>query len=240
MSARALAFRLTSMILSTQQPYFFPFAGFFYKAHLSDVFVILDTVQFPRGTTWMSRNRFKSDHGTLWLTVPVWKKGLGLQRIHEVRICHEFRWVAKHLASLKSAYARAPYFADHIEFIENTYLARFEKLIELNAAIIDYLLRQLEIGAEIKFLSELGIQSAGNQMLVEICQALGASTYMAQHAAAKYLDPAFFDRAGIKLQFFKPPVLVYPQLWGPFISNLSVLDLLFNCGPRSHQILTPA
>jgi hypothetical protein len=228
------------MILSTQQPYFFPFAGFFYKAHLSDVFVILDTVQFPRGTTWMSRNRFKSDHGTLWLTVPVWKKGLGLQRIHEVRICHEFRWVAKHLASLKSAYARAPYFADHIEFIENTYLARFEKLIELNAAIIDYLLRQLEIGAEIKFLSELGIQSAGNQMLVEICQALGASTYMAQHAAAKYLDPAFFDRAGIKLQFFKPPVLVYPQLWGPFISNLSVLDLLFNCGPRSHQILTPA
>jgi hypothetical protein len=228
------------MILSTQQPYFFPFAGFFYKAHLSDVFVILDTVQFPRGTTWMSRNRFKSDQGTLWLTVPVWKKGLGLQRIHEVRICHEFRWVAKHLASLKSAYARAPYFADHIEFIENTYLARFEKLIELNAAIIDYLLRQLEIGAEIKFLSELGIQSAGNQMLVEICQALGASTYMAQHAAAKYLDPAFFDRAGIKLQFFKPPVLVYPQLWGPFISNLSVLDLLFNCGPRSHQILTPA
>jgi len=225
------------MILSTQQPYFFPFAGFFYKAHLSDVFVILDTVQFPRGTTWISRNRFKSDQGTLWLTVPVWKKGLGLQRIHEVRICHEFRWVTKHLASLKSAYARAPYFADHIEFIEDTYLARFEKLIELNGAIIDYLLRQLKIRAEIQFLSQLGIQSAGNQMLIEICQALGASTYMAPHAAAKYLDPALFDRAGIKLQFFKPPVLVYPQLWGAFISNLSVLDLLFNCGPRSHQIL---
>ena len=226
------------MILSTQQPYFFPFAGFFYKAHLSDVFVILDTVQFPRGTTWVSRNRFKNDQGTLWLTVPVWKKGLGLQRIHEVRICHEFRWVTKHLASLKSAYARAPYFEDHIEFIEDTYLARFEKLIELNGAIIDYLWRQLKIRAEIKFLSQFGIQSAGNQMLIEICQALGASTYTAPHAAAKYLDPALFDRAGIKLRFFKPPVLVYPQLWGAFISNLSVLDLLFNCGPRSHQILT--
>ena len=226
------------MIISTNQPYFLPFPGFFYKAHLSDVFVILDSVQFPRGTTWMSRNRFKNDQGTLWLTVPVWKKGLGLQRIHEVRICHEFRWVFKHLASLKSAYAKAPYFADHISFIENTYLARFEKLIELNRAIIDYLLRQLKIDTQIKLLSELGIQSAGNQMLVEICQKLGASTYVAQVAAAKYLNPILFDQAGIKLQFFKSPTLVYPQLWGAFVSNLSILDLLFNCGPRAHNILT--
>ena len=226
------------MIISTNQPYFLPFPGFFYKAHLSDVFVILDSVQFPRGTTWMSRNRFKNDQGTLWLTVPVWKKGLGLQRIHEVRICHEFRWVFKHLASLKSAYAKAPYFADHISFIENTYLARFEKLIELNRAIIDYLLRQLKIDTQIKLLSELGIQSAGNQMLVEICQKLGASTYVAQATAAKYLNPILFDQAGIKLQFFKSPTLVYPQLWGAFVSNLSILDLLFNCGPRAHNILT--
>lgn len=228
------------MILSTQQPYFCPFAGFFYKVHLSDVFVILDSVQFPRGTAWVSRNRFKNDQGALWLTVPVWKKGLGLQRIHEVRICHEFHWALKHLASLKSAYARAPYFEDHIDFIEETYLARSEKLIELNLAIIDYLLRQLHIDTEMKLLSELGIQSAGNQMLVEICRRLGASTYLAQHAAAKYLDPILFDQAGIELQYFKIPAPVYPQLWGAFISNLSALDLLFNCGPRSHAILTSA
>jgi WbqC-like protein family len=226
------------MVLSTQQPYFFPFAGFFYKAHLSDVFVILDSVQFPRGTTWISRNRFKNDQGTLWLTVPVWKKGLGLQRIHEVRICHEFRWAAKHLASLESAYAKAPYFADHVSFIESIYAARFEKLIELDQTIMDYVLRQLKINTQIQLLSELGIQSTGNQMLVEICQRLGASTYAAQQAAAKYLDPILFDQAGIKLQFFKSPAPVYPQLWGAFISNLSILDLLFNCGPRSHAILT--
>ena len=69
------------MILSTAQPYFAPFPEFFYKAYLSDIFVILDRVQFPRGTTWMTRNRFKNDQGVLWLTVPVLKKGLGLQRI---------------------------------------------------------------------------------------------------------------------------------------------------------------
>ncbi len=228
------------MIISTNQPYFSPFPGFFYKAHLSDVFVILDTVQFPRGSSWVSRNRFKNDQGALRLTVPVWKKGLGLQRIHEVRICHEFRWVAKHLTGLKSAYAKAPYFADHLPFIENAYRARFEKLIELNMALMRYLFRQLKSETEIKLLSELGIHAAGNQMLVEICKCLGASTYLSQHAAEKYLDRALFQREGIELKFFKPPAYVYPQLWGRFIPDLSIFDLLFNCGPKAYDIMTAA
>lgn len=225
------------MIVSTNQPYFVPFPGFFYKAHLSDIFVVLDTVQFPRGSSWVSRNRFKNDQGVLWLIVPVWKKGLGLQRINDVRICHEFRWAAKHLASLRTAYARAPYLADHLPFIEKTYGARFEKLTELNMAFIRYIFRQLGIQTKIVPLSELGIQAAGNQLLVEICQHLGASVYLAQDAAAKYLDHRFFQHKGIEIQIIKPPACVYPQLWGDFVSNLSTFDLLFNCGPRAREIL---
>jgi hypothetical protein len=226
------------MIVSTNQPYFLPFAGFFYKAHLSDVFVILDSVQFPRGTTWTSRNRFKNDQGTLWLTVPVWKKGLGLQRIDNVRICHEFRWAVKHLQSLKSAYARAPYLDDHLPFIETTYRTGFEKLIEFNMAFIRYLFRQLKIETEIKLLSDLGIQATGNRMLVEICRCLGASVYLAQAAAAKYLDCGPLRKEGVEIRLVKPPGYVYPQLWGAFISNLSAFDMLLNCGPRAHDILT--
>ena len=109
------------MILSANQPYFSPFSGFFHKAHLADIFVVLDQVQFPLGTTWLSRNRFKNDQGTLWMTVPVWKKGLGLQGIDEVKICHEGRWAKKHLESLKSAYGKAPYFKDHLDFVEGMF-----------------------------------------------------------------------------------------------------------------------
>ena len=174
------------------------------------------------------------------LPVPVWKKGLGLQRIHEVRVCHEFRWVSKHLASLKTAYARAPYFGDHLPFIETTYRTQFEKLIELNLAFIRYLFRQLKIETEIKLLSELGIQTAGNQMLVEICRRLGAAVYLSQHAALKYLDRALFQKNAVEVRLIKPPACVYPQLWGDFISNLSAFDLLFNCGPKAHDILTAA
>jgi hypothetical protein len=225
------------MIISTTQPYFVPFPGFFYKAHLSDTIVILDTVQFPRGTTWISRNRFKNDQGTLWLTVPVWKKGLGFQRIHEVRICHEFRWAYKHLQSLKTAYAKAPYFSEHIGFLEDLYLAGCDTLVDFNMSMIHYLLRHLAIEVEVKLVSELGIQTSGHQLLVEICKNLGASHYLAQHAAKKYLRSDLLQREGIQVQCFKPPVRIYPQLWGRFIPNLSAFDLLFNCGPKTNDIL---
>ena len=225
------------MIVSTNQPYFSPFAGFFYKAYLSDIFIILDTVQFPRGTTWINRNRFKNDQGTLWLTVPVWKKGLGLQRIDKVRICHEFPWVAKHLASLKTAYAKAPYIGNHLPFIEKAYQARFENLFELNLKLIRYIFQQFKIQTEIKLLSELGIQATGHQLLIEICKCLGASAYLSQPATGKYLDRDLLRQEGIALKFFKPPACVYPQLWGRFIPNLSIFDLLFNCGPKAQEIL---
>ncbi|UCD31326.1 MAG: WbqC family protein [Desulfobacterales bacterium] len=226
------------MMLAVNQPYFFPFPGFFYKAHLSDVFVILDSVQFPRGTTWITRNRFKNNQGTLWMTVPVKKKGLGLQNINDVRICDHDRWGKKHLQSIKSAYSKAPYYKDHMPFVENLYASKFESLIDLNLAIIRYLSKRLQIHTPMKLLSELHIHARGDHLLVEICKTLGASTLLTQSAATKYLDEDVFTAEGISLKAFKPLPLIYPQLWGDFIPNLSTLDLMFNCGPKAHEMVT--
>ncbi|MBW1606611.1 MAG: WbqC family protein [Deltaproteobacteria bacterium] len=225
------------MILSANQPYFFPFPGFFYKAYLSDIFVILDNVQFPRGTTWINRNRFKNDQGSLWMTVPVKKKGLGFQKIDAVRICYDGRWPKKHLESLKNAYSRAPYFKVHIGFLEALWSTKFEKLIDLNHRAIRYLMQQLKIETKVILSSELGIRSTGDKLLIEICEKMGASRFLTQSAAQKYLDADRFADAGIRLTQFKQPLLIYPQLWGSFIPNLSALDLIFNCGPKGHDIM---
>lgn len=225
------------MILSAHQPYFAPYGGFFYKAHRSDVLVLLDEVQFPRGTTWISRNRFKSHQGTLWITIPVWKKGLGLQSINQVGICHEGRWHKKHLDSLKTAYDKAPYFFEHLAFLEEIFSRRFERLAELNVSILEYLVRALRVETRLVRLSEISASSTGTARLVEVCRAMGASRFLAQRAAAKYLNKALFLDAGIDLSFFSPPSPVYPQLWGEFLPNLSAFDLLFNCGPKAHDIL---
>jgi hypothetical protein len=225
------------MILSTYQPYFAPFPGFFHKMLLSDLFVLLDEVQFPRGTTWITRNRFKHDQGTLWITVPVRKKGLGLQKINEVKIYHENPWAKKHLASLKAAYLRAPYFHDHFPFLEELFTSRHDRLLDLNLAIIGHLMKSLGIETEVILLSSLGIVSRGNERLVEICTSLGATQYLAQGAAGKYLDHQLFSDAHIQVRYVNPPRPVYPQLWGDFIANLSTLDLLFNCGQKSLEII---
>jgi len=225
------------LILSANQPYFAPFPGFFYKAHLSDIFVILDEVQFPRGTTWLTRNRFKNDRGTLWMTIPVWKKGLGLQKIDEVGICHEVSWAKKHLAGIRNAYARAPYFMDHMHFVEEVFTRKFERLIDLNLKIINYLMKHLNIETRVILLSELGIKDRGDHLIIEICRRMGASHFVAQNAAGKYLNADLFKEAGIQLKFFRPPSLVYPQLWGNFVSNLSAFDLIFNCGEKARDIL---
>ncbi|MCK9377709.1 MAG: WbqC family protein [Syntrophobacterales bacterium] len=225
------------MIISANQPYFCPFPGFFYKAFLSDILIILDEVQLPHGTTWISRNRFKNDQGALWLTIPVWKKGLGEQHINQVRICYEGRWLRKHLESLKSAYGHAPYLGDHLSFIEGLFAARCEKLTDLNLAIIRYLMNCLQIQTRLVLLSELGVKARGTQQLSEICKALGASVFLAQTQAKKYLDVDLFQKNGIELRYFRYVPPIYPQLWGNFLANLSTLDLAFNCGPKARDML---
>lgn len=228
------------MIVSAYQPYFAPFPGFFAKVLQSDILVLLDSVQFPRGSTWLTRNRFKNDQGTLWMTVPVRKKGLGLQKINEMTICREGRWARKHLESLKTAYLKAPFFEDHLAFLESIFIEIPEKLIDLNLKVMRHLMANLGITTEVQLLSELNVESKEPELSVEVCRKLGASHFLAQRGAKKYLDKAVFQEAGIELQFFNPRPPVYPQLWGAFVPNLSAFDLLFNCGPKAQNILKKA
>jgi hypothetical protein len=166
-------------------------------------------------------------------------KGLGLQNINEVTICPEGNWRKKHIASLTKSYANAPYLKEHLGFVGEIFSNKFEKLIDLNMSIIHYLKKHLMIPAPLALLSDLGIKGKGQELLIKICMKIGASDYLAQKSAEKYLDKDLFSRAGITLHFFTPPSPVYPQLWGAFIHNLSAFDLLFNCGPKSHEILFP-
>lgn len=225
------------MILAINQPYFAPYPGFFYKARLSDIFVILDTVQFPRGFTWITRNRFKNHLGTLWMSIPVWRKGLGYQGIERVRISSEGRWLHKHLTSLEMAYGNAPYYRDHQTFLRQIFSGEFQRLIDLNLFIIRYLLEYFQCNAKLVLLSELGIDARGDLLLTQICKKTGAAHFLAQRASKKYLDVATIQDAGIHIDFVTPPEPVYPQLWGDFIPNLSALDLALNCGPRAGDIL---
>jgi len=225
------------MIITTSRPYFAPFPGFFSNAHLADILVILDDVQFPRGTTWITRNRFKNDQGTWWMTIPVWKKGRGLQKINDVRICPEGRSAHKHLRGLKQAYANAPYFVEHLQFLDNVFTTGPDRLIDFNLAIMRHLMLNLGVDTEIRRLSELNIKVAGDRLLIEICRCFNASAYLARGVTARHLNADLFEKAGIELRPVNPRSPVYPQLWGKFIPDLASFDLLFNCGPKARELI---
>ncbi len=225
------------MILSTTQPYFAPYPGFFYKANLADMVVVLDEVQFPQSTTWVTRNRFKNDQGTLWMTIPVLKKGLGLQRIRGVQICHHGNWRTKHLRSFRSAYAHAPYLADHLGLLERVLSTDYDFILNLNMEIIRYVLDFLNITTQVTMMSQLNVSGKGQQLVIDICKTVGATQYQVQTSALTYYDRNRFENAGIELVALKIPEFIYPQMWGDFIANLSILDMMFNLGAKTRDIV---
>ena len=172
------------------------------------------------------------------ISLPVWKKGLGLQGIHEVKLCHEGPWARKHLASLSHAYAHAPYFRDHWPFLEKIFTRPPPRLLDMNLEIIRYLMIQFRIDTRMVLLSELEIHARGDQLIIEICRKLEAPHFRAPAPAKKHIHTNLFEKSGIGISFVKIPSPIYPQLWGPFIPNLSAIDMLLNCGPKSHDLLT--
>ncbi|MDI6840217.1 MAG: WbqC family protein [bacterium] len=225
------------MIVACHQPNYIPWYGYFYKMRVSDIFVFLDSVQFPRGTSWVNRNRIKSPSGQLWLTVPVKKKGLGLQKIRDVKIDNTHNWKRSHILSMIHFYSNAPYFDNYIDFFKHIYEKNWVNLLDLNLEMIKKLTNWLEIGTKVICSSELGVAAKGTELLIEICKTLSADTYLSGSVGKKYLDYEKFKKAGINLKYynFNPPP--YPQLWGEFISNLSVVDLLFTCGKKGFDTL---
>lgn len=225
------------MILATHQPIFLPWPGFFHKAAHVDRVVLLDDVQYPRGRTWLNRNRLKNEDGELWLTVPVQKKGRGLQSIRQVEIYDGRDWRKKHLLSIRQNYANAPYFDEVCAAIEAIYRRKHGRLAEFNADLIRYLWVALSIEADLLLQSDLGIEGKGTNLLVDICVQQGADRLAVFPHVDKHLDTAEMERRGVRTHHlaFRPPV--YPQLWGDFIYNLSTLDMLFNLGPRSAELI---
>lgn len=223
--------------LACHQPNFMPWPGFFYKALKADILVLLDNVQFPLGTSWINRNRIKNKDGVLWLTVPVWKRGRGKQMINQVEISNERDWQKKHYLSLMHAYTKAPYFSDHLYFFREIFNKKWKRLLDLNLAVIKYLLDALGIKKDIIMSSSLNITSGKQELLIKICKQLNAGCYVSLTHSRKYIDKYLFQSENIDAKFFSYRPIIYPQLWGDFVSNLSIIDLLLNCGNKALDII---
>jgi hypothetical protein len=223
----------TAVIL---QPSYLPWLGYFAQMARSDVFVVYDDVQYDKHS-WRNRNRIKTARGAQWLTVPVAVHGKNKPLISDVVIDDKQRWPRKHLESLRQNYSHAPYFSQYITIFEELYAREWTRLIELNHAFLIALCGALGLDREIRFSSELGVPGTSVDRLVGICRAVGADCFYEGAAGRDYIDDSQFTAAGLRIEYQDYRHPEYPQFHGAFEPFLSVVDLLFHCGPRSLEIL---
>ena len=223
------------MIVSIHQPQYLPWLGYFDKIERSDVFVFLDNVQFKKNE-WQNRNKIKTDQQWQWLTVPVIHK-FG-QKIREVEINNTVRWGKKHLTALMTHYSKAGFFKEHSAFFEQTYAQEWKSLADLNMHLIQYLTKALGISnTEFSISSAYESREEPTERLVDLCKEAEGDIYLSGRDGAKYLNLDEFEKDGIQVIFQDYDHPRYPQLYGDFEPYMSVIDLLFNCGPESLSIL---
>jgi hypothetical protein len=228
------------MIVSIHQPEHLPWLGFFDKMRQADIFVLLDSTQYAKDD-FQNRNKIKTERGPSWITVPVYKKGKSEQLIMDVEISYDSKWQNKAWQLILQSYKEAPYFAEHRSYFEDLYKTKYKSLAELNINIINYLAQQLGLTCKIITASELNIFEKGSTTVnLKICESLGADTYISGKMGKQYLDESRFEDSGItiKYQDFNHPT--YRQLWGEFTPYMSVIDLLFNHGSSSLNIIADA
>ena len=218
------------------QPTYLPWIGYFDLMAQSEIFVLMDDVQFVK-KSWQHRNRIKSAAGELMLSVPIVTAGRRFQPICETEIDARQPWATKHFRSIELNYAKAPYAAQYLPELRQIYEAPWKMLAALNHTLISFLGRSMGIAARIQCASSFPSRKERNEHIIDLCKACGGNLLYDAGGAADVIDAAALEKEGIRVVFQSYAHPEYRQLHGPFLSHLSALDLLLNEGPRSLEIL---
>ena len=214
------------------QSSYIPWKGFFDIIHDVDLFIFHDDLQYTKGD-WRNRNRIKTSRGAEWLTIPVGTREDRL--ICEVEI-RDPAWATKHWRRIVQSYSRAPHFETYRPWLEEVYRGRaWESLSELNQHLIRGISRDL-LGLRTEFADSRDLRPEGRKLdrLLDLLHKAGAGLYVSGPAARAYIDPARFEETGIQLvwkDYSGYPE--YPQLFPPFVHEVTILDLLFHVGPEA-------
>jgi hypothetical protein len=226
---------MADTVLVAHQPAYLPWGGYF--ARLLDVsrLVVLDHVQFSeRG--FQHRNRIlRPGGGAQWLTVPV-RRRFG-QPLDEV-VLAEQPWARRHWRTLLQNYGGTPFWDLYADPIAEIYGRPWTHLVDLDLALIRFVLDALDLSVELVRSSAIGPAGSRTAMLIDLCRRTGAETLRSGTGATGYLNAADLDVAGISVEVATVTAPPYRQVGGgPFTSNLSVLDLLLHHGPHARAVL---
>ena len=228
------------MILAMHQPNFLPWVGYFEKLNQSDVFILLDMVQVPRGRSYANRTRIKGKGGIVDLTIPVSKQmAKNGFMTYQNMLTVDGRSLSKIVQTFKMTYSKAPFFDEVFPTIET--LVRVENICDFNVEFIEWVVNYLGISTKATRMSELfGAETEipmKNDLILALCKWQGADTYLSGQGARIYNDESFLKAHGVALQYHEFSATQYPQFGKPFDAGLSMADCLCHLGTSSMRIL---
>ena len=171
------------------QPNFCPYPGFFQKILSSDVFVVMDDVQMEFDIT--NRNKVINRDGN-WerIIVPI-KKHQKFLPLLEVAIDNEKDWKTT-IWNQILVYNNHKFFNVYGNFLDEIFHKNWDSLFELNFTIIKKIIQWLNCKVEIIRESELNIKNTSTHRLVDVCNTLGADTYLSGPGARNYIEENLF------------------------------------------------
>jgi hypothetical protein len=222
---------LAGRTLGCIQPSYIPWRGYFEIIARSDVFVFYDDVAYTK-QDWRNRNRIKTNQGAIWLTIPVQKQTTD-GRICDVLIDNTKNWSRKHWRSICEAYSKAPYFRKYEQFFGDAFEREWTHLSDFCIYLATQICEWLEIKAELVRSSKLGLSGVKTDRLVQLCEKLEARHYLSGPSAQDYIELDKFAAINVGVEYMHYDYSEYPQLHGDFRGDVSIIDLLFNCGEQS-------
>lgn len=217
------------------QSNYIPWRGYFDFIDSVDLFVFHDDLQYTKGD-WRNRNMIKTAGGLNWLSVPV-KYAKTSQLISETAIDYSVPWHKSHVNQFKANYFKAPYYSDALAILQETFSCNHTTISALNIHLIKCICDYLGITTPFAMSADYGVTGAKTERLISLITKIGASTYLSGPAASNYLDVTALKSSGIALEYKTYDYEPYHQLWGDFVGNVSILDLIANCGFDSRRYL---
>lgn len=216
--------------VAISQSNYIPWKGYFDFINSVDEFVILDDAQFTK-RDWRSRNKLKCPAGACWMSIPIQVKGRYLQKINEAQIADP-DWSIRHWKTIETLYARANHFKAYKEDIRALYVqARMEHLTEINKVFLQGICDLLGIKTRFRDSREFTLAEGKTERLLDLCLQLSATSYFCGPHSRNYIEEWRFREAGIQVAYMDYSCYPeYPQLFGQFLHDVSIVDLIFNTG----------
>lgn len=227
-------------LVTIHQPNYAPWIGLFSKIYQTNIFIIADSFMIG-DSSFVHRNKIRVNTGWMYLTIPLSHDTRGFP-INKIPLPVDITWRQQHWKAICANYTKTPYFKDHKDFFENLYLKDMQYIGQLNIEIILYLLKSLNINAEIFKASDIILDQnlRKTDMILSLLENVGADTYLSGPSGRNYLEYEKFPQHKINLKIFNFQHPVYQQRYPGFEPNMSAIDLLFNMGPESIEIVKKA